>query len=295
MKLSVVIPVYRVESTLLRCVSSVLQQSVADMEIILIDDGSPDSCPVLCDYLASLYNSIKVIHKENGGLSDARNVGIDISRGEYITFIDSDDYIDADTYPALLDWLDSNPGCDIVEYSVADRLPLNDHTWTDIDRYWIETRAYSHTYAWNKIYRRRLFSTDIRFPVGKVFEDVYTYPLLLKRAKSVATSSKGIYHYSLNPDGITATAGGAELQQLLEAHLGSNMPIDDHYYMYLVNIQIDVCERLGIAPQLPLRRIDISHLKCKEKIKAILLKLLGINILCKIIIQFHKVRKPSRL
>ena len=91
MKLSIVIPVYLVESTLKRCVESVLSQDVEDMEVILVDDGSPDNCPKICDEWGRKDNRIMVIHKENGGLSEARNAGIDIASGDFITFVDSDD------------------------------------------------------------------------------------------------------------------------------------------------------------------------------------------------------------
>lgn len=102
MLLSVIIPVYRVEHTLQRCVESVLSQGVDDMEVILVDDGSPDNCPVLCDGWAEKDARVKVIHKDNGGLSDARNAGIEMATGDYLTFVDSDDYVEDDTYPALL-------------------------------------------------------------------------------------------------------------------------------------------------------------------------------------------------
>ena len=93
MKLSVIIPVYCVEATLDRCVESVLCQQVEDMEVILVDDGSPDCCPQKCDEWAQKDSRIRVIHKENGGLSDARNAALDIATGDYITFVDSDDWI----------------------------------------------------------------------------------------------------------------------------------------------------------------------------------------------------------
>ena len=93
MTLSVIIPVYRVEATLDRCVESVLRQHVDDMEVILVDDGSPDNCPEMCDKWAVKDRRVHVIHKQNGGLSDARNAGIDVACGEYITFVDSDDWI----------------------------------------------------------------------------------------------------------------------------------------------------------------------------------------------------------
>ena len=97
MKLSIIIPVYRVETTLDRCVESIMNQNLDDFEIILVDDGSPDNCPKMCDDWAKRDTHISVIHQQNRGLSDARNAGIDTARGDYITFVDSDDYITGHT------------------------------------------------------------------------------------------------------------------------------------------------------------------------------------------------------
>ena len=176
MKLSVVIPVFRVENTLRRCVESVLTQSYTDLQVILVDDGSPDSCQA---------NRIQVVHQENRGLSDARNSGIQMADGEYITFIDSDDCLSPDTYKPLMETLLRNPVIDMIEYPVVEHegkgtetklLTFTPEVFTDMHRYWLEAKAYTHTYAWNKIYRRKLFST-VRYPRGRVFEDVFTLPL----------------------------------------------------------------------------------------------------------------------
>ena len=102
MKLSVIIPVYQVEATLNRCVESVIGQTFTDLEVILVDDGSPDSCPQKCDEWAEKDSRIHVIHKNNGGLSDARNAGLNMATGDYITFVDSDDYIDSRMYEELI-------------------------------------------------------------------------------------------------------------------------------------------------------------------------------------------------
>ena len=101
-QISVIVPVYKVEPYLDRCVKSVLNQTFSDFELILVDDGSPDECPRLCDEWATKDNRIQVIHKENGGLSDARNVGFEASTGEWITFVDSDDWLDATMYEIML-------------------------------------------------------------------------------------------------------------------------------------------------------------------------------------------------
>lgn len=290
MKLTVVIPVYRVEATLDRCVESVLIQDIDDMEVILVDDGSPDSCPKMCDEWAEKDSRISVIHKENGGLSEARNAALDIAKGDYVTFVDSDDWLDEGTYKAILNLMDDN---DIVEYPVAHRLSLSDRSYENMDDYWLTEQAYTHTFAWNKVYRRTLFN-GIRYPKGKVFEDVYTLPLLLRKSKRISTTSQGCYHYEWNPAGITATADGEKLAMLLEAHLTSGMPIDDSYYMYLVNIQMDVWEQTSAPIILPKRKVNTRVLNNKQRIKAIFLNILSINILCIINKQIHRFKKPSR-
>ena len=290
MKLSVVIPVYRVEATLDRCVESVLRQHVDGMEVILVDDGSPDNCPAMCDEWARKSPHVRVIHKTNGGLSDARNAGIDIAQGEYITFVDSDDWLSDNVYEALSHMMGDN---DIVEYSIADRLTLADHSYTDMNEYWIGSQAYTHTYAWNKLYRRSLFD-NVRYPVGRVFEDAFTLPQLLRYAKRIVTTSQGYYHYTDNPKGITATATGLHLRDLLEAHLTNGMPIDDCYYMHLVNIQIDVCRMTNAPVSLPARKVRTTKLKGKARAKAILLNIFGINALCKATSFIHHVSRMGR-
>lgn len=290
MRISVIIPVYRVEATLDRCVESVLNQHVDDMEVILVDDGSPDRCPEICDGWAEKDGRIRVVHKSNGGLSDARNAGLDIAQGDVITFVDSDDWVEADTYPALLEKLGD---ADMLEYPVAGRLTLTERCFISTGEYWLQAKAYLHTFAWNKIYKRALFK-EVRFPKGKVFEDVYTLPLLLRHCTKIVTTSHGRYHYTTNPKGITATAGGAELAMLLDAHLGSGMPVDDEYFLHLLNIQMDVWERTGLPVRLPKRRLDTRSLKGSKKIKAILYNTIGINNLCHLNKLTHHFREPSR-
>lgn len=208
--LSVVVPVYNVEKTLDRCVNSILKQGVDNMEIILVDDGSLDGSPALCDAWSKRNERIKVIHKSNGGLSDARNAGIEQARGEYVTFVDSDDYLEEGTYKGLLDWLEENKTCDILEYPLkhigTDKRITSrctDMQFASARHYWFATEAWEHAYAVNKIYRRTLFEY-VRFPVGRVFEDIYTLPQLLCKNPHVATSSHGAYCYVWNEGGISA-------------------------------------------------------------------------------------------
>ena len=298
MKLSIVIPVYGVESTLDRCLKSVVEQSFADYEVILVDDGSTDRSPQLCDEWAGKDPRIKVVHQQNGGLSTARNTGIELAQGEYITFIDSDDYIGEGTLEAVMSQLGDS--IDLIEYPIwrfygaphQSLLQLTDTTYDDTAGYWLDGQAYDHTYACNKVYRRRLFD-DVRFPVGRVFEDAYTLPRLLRKVRHVATTSAGCYYYCWNAKGITSTAQGNELRQLLDAHLTAQMPIDDRYYLKLVNIQIDVCELTGDEPRLQPRAVKPSG-NLIQILKDTALNIFGIKKLCSIIKVIHKVRKPSR-
>lgn len=106
--LSVIIPVYKVELFLRRCVDSILSQSYKNIEIILVDDGSPDNCPIICDEYAELDSRVRVVHKENGGLCSARNAGLQAARGKYVTFVDSDDYIEPASYSAMMRYMLEN-------------------------------------------------------------------------------------------------------------------------------------------------------------------------------------------
>ena len=114
--LSIIVPVYRMEAYLDRCVESILAQALDDWELILVDDGSPDRCPAMCDAWAQRDPHIRTIHKPNGGLSSARNAGLDTARGEYITFVDSDDALAPDTLRPNLDYLLCHPETDLVQY-----------------------------------------------------------------------------------------------------------------------------------------------------------------------------------
>ena len=298
-KLSVIIPVYKVERTLGKCIESVLSQNIQNMEVILVDDGSPDTCPQLCDEWARKSRIVVVVHKENGGLSDARNAGIDIATGDYITFVDSDDYIEENTYVHLLAVLEDHPEYDILEYPVnqyegdprkESLLSFEDQAYTDMHTYWYATKAYKHAYAWNKIYKKKLFD-NIRFPKGIVYEDVYVIPRILSVAHNVATTSKGLYHYRQNDGGITANADGNEWRMFLEAHLKiiDNplfLPATEDYYLLLMNIQLYTSELTGDPPRMPSYHFHTIH-----TVKTTLNNLLGINTLCTLNLFFRKIVK----
>lgn len=301
MRLSVIVPVYRVEHTLDRCLKSIVCQNHDDMEVILVDDGSPDRCPQLCDEWAQRDSRIRVVHRKNGGLSAARNTGIDMAQGDYLTFVDSDDFIGLETYRQLMERLTERPDIDLLEYPIywhygaKDQkiIDFNEQEYTDISAYWLQGRAYEHSYAWNKIYRRELFQ-DVRFPEGEVFEDMATLPRLLQHARCIVTGQQGLYHYCWNEQGITATAGADELEQLLDNHLNiitDRRLLDERYYMHIVNIQMDIYELTGKEPQLPSLSVSplAQGLSLNKRLKAAALNLLGIERLCRTNKTIHRL------
>ena len=284
MKLSVIIPVFQVATTLEGCVESVLSQDYAD--------------------LAAKHPQVHVIHQTNKGLSAARNTGIELSKGTYITFIDSDDTMGSNTLKLLMTELEQHPEYDILEYPVylfyqshtQKILTFPQQTYQDMTTYWLDGKAYEHTYACNKIYKRTLFQ-NVRFPEGRVFEDAFTLPQLLKKCHTIATTSKGMYYYYWNPKGITANAKGEELTQLLESHVVMLNQLKNNctpkalktYYEKVLNIQIDVCEMTTNSPSLP--EIDFGW-KCGST-KLFLKKIFGIRGLCKLYKNIHKLYRRS--
>ena len=296
MKLSIIIPVYNTEQTLGRCINSVLQSSLNNFEIILINDGSTDNSANICEsYKNSYPQQIQVIHQKNQGLSAARNAGLDISKGQYVTFIDSDDYISKDLYCHLLEQLNVNHNIALLEYSLVKETQNNteilfnfkDFIYRHHRSYWIKTHAYTHAFAWNKIYKRELFK-DLRYPIGKKFEDVWLLPRIIQKCQTIATTSCGYYHYDYNPHGITATADGMALQDLLNAHLKVFEQYQNaDYYLSLLNIQIDVFNRLKTPILLPYKRYWTNF-------KLVLVSCLGVKTTCRIMNQLYKWRQRNR-
>lgn len=209
--ISVIIPVYNVESYLNKCLDSVLAQSFSDYEIILVDDGSTDKSAEICKAYQSCDHRIKYYYKENGGLSSARNFGLKVSKGAYVTFIDSDDYVDFDYLSTLYRLVKDNKAdmstCFYNVESVKGVRP-----WACIDT--VENLFNSRNAllcllcskeidvcAVCKLYRRSLFD-EVEFPEGKLFEDVGTTYKLLDRAKTVAVCHIPLYHYVMRDDSI---------------------------------------------------------------------------------------------
>lgn len=202
---SVIVPIYKVEKYLNKCVDSIINQSYKNLEIILVDDGSPDKCGEICDKYVEKDSRVKVIHKQNGGLSDARNAGIDIAKGDYLLFVDSDDWINKYMIENLVLFA-TDKNLDIVEckfISVHDRREIKDEVNVGECKIFSNIEALENHFngegvyrcVWNKLYRKYLFD-DLRFPKGKVAEDLHTtYKLLFKANKVGLIDFVGYYYY----------------------------------------------------------------------------------------------------
>lgn len=214
--ISVIVPCYKVERYLPKCIESILFQTYTNLEIILVDDGSPDNCGKMCDEYATQDSRIKVIHKKNGGLSDARNVAIDIAIGEYLTFVDSDDYISKDYIEALYNLIMKyNCGISIVlpqtfkenEAPVSLEETQYEKCFSKIEA--MELMFYQKLFdntAWGKLYHKSVFSTGIRYPKGLLYEDLPTTYLLFNQVEKIAFSNKKCYYYLLRGDSIEGSA-----------------------------------------------------------------------------------------
>ncbi|MBT2679817.1 glycosyltransferase [Bacillus sp. ISL-35] len=212
-KISIIVPVYKVEKYLHKCINSILAQTFTDFELILIDDGSPDNCGRICDKYARKDSRVSVIHKENGGLASARNAGLDIAKGEYIGFVDSDDWIESDMYELLYDLCTEND-CDISNISsiiyFKDRIqkngthPLIVHQKSEAMKAMLVGDLYDEV-VWTKLIKRTLLE-DIRFSEGMVYEDTaFTYKVIHK-SKKVCSIGAPKYHYIKREESIMDNA-----------------------------------------------------------------------------------------
>lgn len=213
-KISIVVPVYRVEKEIHRCIESLLNQTFKDIEIILVDDGSPDNCPQICEEYSKKDDRVKVIHKENGGLSDARNYGLLESLGEYILFVDSDDYIDKNTCEVFFSNINNN-----VDIIVGDAVRIEDenkllmsHTeiqsevvlsGKDFLKIQLKSRK-MYMAAWTNLYSKKfLIESDLFFKKGILHEDEQWSPRVFLMAKRVKYVKLPFYYYIIRENSIT--------------------------------------------------------------------------------------------
>lgn len=206
---SVIVPVYKVELYLEKCVESIRNQTYPELEIILVDDGSPDRCGAMCDGYASKDPRIRVIHKENGGLSDARNAGVEQASGRYLLFVDSDDYIDSRLVEKTVKAARENR-CDIVLFDYhcveegreevrAAGLPSGKVLDLNEER----ELLLAPPSAWTKLFDREFYlRSGCTFPVGRYFEDLATTPVFFLKAERVVYLEEPLYYYMIRENSI---------------------------------------------------------------------------------------------
>ena len=221
--ISVIVPIYNVEKYLPRCIESIINQTYTNLEIILVDDGSPDKCGEICDEYARKDARIKVIHKENGGLSDARNAGIEIAIGQYIAFVDSDDFIASNMYEVLHKNIkETNSDIAITNfYKFENEEEIVEIRQEEKIIIYNREEMFRHMYdnylltvvAWNKLYKRQIFK-QIRYPVGKIIEDSAIVHYLIDKSTKIVISNLQLYFYYQRTDSIMNTPNLALLDEL---------------------------------------------------------------------------------
>lgn len=244
--ISIIVPIYRVENYLKRCIDSIINQTYKHIEIILVDDGSPDNCGAICDEYTKFDDRIKVIHKKNGGLSDARNCGIEISTGDYIIFIDGDDYVSKNMCEKLLiRALEHNAdivSCNFKEiYIDNNREKINKQSikkslevYTNLEviyKYFLDYTIDINV-VWNKLYKRDIFFKDIsvRFPKGKLHEDDYIVCKLYYYANKIVIINDVLYYYIRRFDSITGNFSEKNILDTIDARI--------EYYNFVNNKEI---------------------------------------------------------
>ena len=221
---SIIVPIYKVEPYLRRCLDSIVNQTYTNLEIILVDDGSPDGCPQICDEYAAKDKRIVVIHKENGGLSDARNAGLNICKGQYISFVDSDDRVDEKYIENLINLaikekaditISENLICKNKNISINKSYNTKVYTSKEAILHLLKINHIAFTVSWGKLYKRELFSS-LRFPIGKYHEDEVTTYILFYNSKKIAYTSEILYYYYQHAGSIVSTRHPWDVLEYLE-------------------------------------------------------------------------------
>ena len=293
--ISVIVPIYNVEEYLRRCVDSLLQQTYADLEVILVDDGSPDGCGAICDAYASQEPRVRAVHKPNGGLSDARNAGLLVAAGDEIAFVDSDDWVAPDFLAAMHDAL-TRTGADIVECSVvktagdaaggaafggtaiAPEVPSGPEDTARAIAGAREAGAppapavYSaepalrelihdgvfHQTVWNKLYRRSVLE-GILFPVGRTNEDEFWTYQAFARAARIARIELPLYYYFQRPGSIMGASFSLRRLDALDAKTERQAYIEAHFPALARDARMNLFGTCTYLAQMSLR-----HLKGEE-------------------------------
>lgn len=259
--ISIIVPVYNVEKYIHQCVDSIINQTYSNIEIILVDDGSPDNCGKICDEYAARDSRIKVIHKANGGLSDARNYGIDAASGEWLMFVDSDDWIEPDMAEKLYYAVEKEN----TDLACANIFIYDNETAVDEPRKWnyskyeviTNIRVFKELYgttnssskfvsACFKLFKRNVFD-NIRFPIGRYHEDAAVFHLVFDKCSKIVCVPDCLYHYRIAEGSLTHREPNIKFFDLfyaLKAHFDYyvrhnlydyTLGLQDSFYAYLLS------------------------------------------------------------
>lgn len=271
--ISVIVPVYQVDTYLDRCIESLLCQTYHNLEIILVDDGSCDKCARICDDWAKEDYRIRVIHKKNGGLSDARNAGMPFVIGKYISFIDSDDTVTPDYFEVMLHTLQTEKSdiieCDVVKFyednhfdAFQDDLSVTSYSAVDGLSGLINENPF-HQHVWNKLYKAELV-LDVPFPFGKLNEDEFWTYQIFGRAKMVTKINKTMYYYFQRSGSIMGAGFNLRRLDALEGKFNRQQYIEKNYPALASQARINLFSSCVFSGQSTLK-----YLRNSEKEQAI--------------------------
>ncbi len=284
--ISVIVPVYNVEPYLNRCVDSILEQTFTDFELILVDDGSPDHCPMVCDEYSQKDKRVHVIHQKNGGLSAARNAGIDWvfanSDSQWISFVDSDDWVHPEYLERLLNAaVENDVAVSICGYAetegenpVINTVEFIPKIWTP-ENFFVEHNV-NAVVAWGKIYQKKCFK-KIRYPKGKIHEDEFITHQILFEFEKIAVIEAPLYAYYKNQSGITQAPWKPARLSAVEAVEGQIEYMRQHGYpavfryavrKYVMSITVHIFELEKCDPDLQKKYLP----RLRRKLRRTLLK-----------------------
>ena len=266
---SIIVPVFNVEPYLRRCLDSIVNQTYTNLEIILVDDGSPDNCPAICDEYAARDKRVVVIHKDNGGLSDARNAGLDICNGEYISFVDSDDWVDKRYVEILLEPLQIQKYDFIIaDYAKTAEMSSDKHLFCPkglihgndaiVSAYCRQTYPPS---AWGKLYKRSFIETKkFRFKKKLLFEDQLWSCQLAVAAQNIFTIHEKLYNYTVRTDSIMQSSDTDFTKKIIswKIIISSEKKILEPYRKKLSS-DFDLFFRNKIAEMLKMTNFERKH------------------------------------
>lgn len=256
--LTVIVPVYNTEVYLSECIDSILNQSYTDIEVIIINDGSTDNSGLLCNMYQEKDKRVKVIHTDNHGVSNARNIGLSIANGEYITFVDSDDYISKDAYVKNIEILNNDLSIDFVQYPVNNRIISSSIiAQKELFDAWIFSNKRLTNYFCDKIFRRKYFNA-LRFPLNMRFEDRYLFSDILRITNKIYCSDYGNYHYRQHPSQITKQIDNRLKKDMINANLHTLQNIPKTCYNSYVRCYWDT---LVLFQTIPVKLIDKGYEK----------------------------------